>query len=408
MTGSIGFRKAPVGADKTRVRSLPRAVWALGLTSLFMDISSEMIHGLLPLFLVLNLGASATLLGLVEGVADATAQITRVFSGWLSDRLGKRKALAVAGYGLAAATKPLFPLATSVGLVLVARFIDRVGKGLRDAPRDALLTEVAPRAQLGAAFGLRQSLDTIGATLGPLAAIGLMYLYSDDIRAVLWFAVPPALIAVAILALAVKEPASPPKPGTAPLRITEIAGLSKAYWLIVGAGAVFTLARFSEAFLVIRAHQGGLALAWAPAVIAVMSIVYAASAYPVGRFQDRSGARPLLLMGLLVLIAADLLLAFGQSLLALFAGIALWGLHMGLTQGVLATLVAASAPSRLRGTAFGLFGLVSGLFTLIASVLAGVLWSAIGPAATFAAGAGFAATACLAFLLLPADRAMPA
>jgi MFS family permease len=390
------------------MRGLPRAVWALGLTSLFMDTSSELIHGLLPLFLVLNLGASAAVLGLVEGIAEATAQISRVFSGWLSDRLGRRKALTVAGYGLAAITKPLFPLANSVGLVLFARFVDRIGKGIRDAPRDALVADVTPEDRRGAAFGLRQSLDTVGATIGPVAAIGLMYLFSDNIRAVLWFAVIPAAIAVAILVLGVKEPARPPQRAHVPIRVSEIRLLSRFYWLVVAAGSVLTLARFSEAFLVIRAQAGGLAVAWAPAVIAVMSIVYAASAYPAGRFQDRSGARPLLLLGLVVLIAADLLLAFGQTLYAVFAGIALWGLHMGLTQGVLATLVAASAPSRLRGTAFGLFGLVTGLFTLIASVLAGVLWTAIGPPATFAAGAGFAAAACLAFLLLREDPAAPA
>jgi MFS family permease len=390
------------------MRGLPGAVWALGLTSLFMDTSSELIHGLLPLFLVLNLGASAAVLGLVEGIAEATAQISRVFSGWLSDRLGRRKALTVAGYGLAAITKPLFPLANSVGLVLFARFVDRIGKGIRGAPRDALVADVTPADKRGAAFGLRQSLDTVGATIGPAVAIGLMYLFNDDIRTVLWFAVIPAAIAVGILVFGVKEPARPPQRAHVPIRASEIRLLSRFYWLVVAAGSVLTLARFSEAFLVIRAQAGGLALAWAPAVIAVMSIVYAASAYPAGRFQDRSGARPLLLLGLVVLIAADLLLAFGQTLYAVFAGIALWGLHMGLTQGVLAALVAASAPSRLRGTAFGLFGLVTGLFTLIASVLAGVLWTAIGPAATFAAGAGFAAAACLAFLLLREDPAAPA
>jgi len=373
-----------------------------------MDTSSELIHGLLPLFLVINLGASAAVLGLVEGVAEATAQVTRVFSGWLSDRLGRRKALTVAGYGLAAVTKPLFPLASSVGLVLLARFLDRIGKGLRGAPRDALIADVTPEDKRGAAFGLRQSLDTVGATIGPAAAIGLMYLFNDDIRAVLWFAVIPAAIAVAILVFGVREPAHPSGQAPVPIRTKEIALLNRSFWLVVTAGAVFTLARFSEAFLVIRAHDGGLATAWTPAVIAVMSLVFAASAYPVGRFQDRSGARPLLLIGLLVLIVADLLLAFGQSLPVLFVGIALWGLHMGLTQGVLATLVAASAPSRLRGTAFGLFGLVTGLFALIASVLAGVLWTAIGSAATFAAGACFAAAACLAFLLIPADPATPA
>lgn len=384
-------------------RNLPRAVWALGLTSLLMDTSSELIHGLLPVFLVVTLGASATALGVVEGIAEATAQITRVFSGWLSDVLGRRKALTVAGYGLAAVTKPLFPLANSIGLVLLARFLDRIGKGIRGAPRDALVADLTPADKRGAAFGLRQSLDTVGATLGPSAAIGLMYLFNDDIRTVLWFAVIPAVLAVIVLMVGVKEPAHAEAKARAPLHAREIKELGSAYWRVIVAGAVFTLARFSEAFLVIRARDQGLALAWAPVVIAVMSLVYAASAYPAGRLQDRIGARPLLLCGLLVLIAADLVLAFGSTLVAIFLGIGLWGLHMGLTQGVLAALISATAPDRLRGTGFGLFGLITGLASLLASVLAGLLWDSIGAQATFLAGAAFAAAAFVAFLLVNRD-----
>ena len=391
-------------AEQGSGRSLPRAVWALGLTSLLMDTSSELIHGLLPVFLVVTLGASATALGVVEGIAEATAQITRVFSGWLSDALGRRKALAVAGYGLAAVTKPLFPLANTIGLVLLAQFLDRIGKGIRGAPRDALVADVTPAEQRGAAFGLRQSLDTVGATLGPAAAILLMYLFNDDIRTVLWFAVIPAVLAVVVLMLGVKEPDGPRRTARAPLHAKDIGALGAAYWLVVAAGAIFTLARFSEAFLVIRARDGGLALAWTPAVIAVMSLVYALAAYPAGRLQDRIGARPLLLVGLGMLIAADLVLAYGSSLLAVFVGIGLWGLHMGLTQGVLAALIAATAPERLRGTAFGLFGLVAGVASLVASVVAGVLWDRVGDQATFLAGAAFAATALMAFLLVKQDR----
>jgi MFS family permease len=389
-----------VRAEHATERGLPRAVWALGLTSLFMDTSSELIHGLLPVFLVVTLGASATALGVIEGIAEATAQITRVFSGWLSDALGGRKALTVAGYGLAAATKPLFPLANSIGLVLVARFLDRIGKGIRGAPRDALVADLTPAEKRGEAFGLRQSLDTIGATLGPAAAIALMYLFHDDIRTVLWFAVIPAVLAVVVLVLGVKEPKHAQASARAPLHAKEITQLPSAYWLVIVAATVFTLARFSEAFLVIRARDGGLALAWAPAVIAVMSLVYAASAYPAGWVQDRIGARPLLLSGLVALIAADLLLDFGQTLLAVFLGICLWGLHMGLTQGVLAALIAETAPVRLRGTAFGLFGLITGLAALLASIIAGLLWDRIGASATFLAGAAFAAAAFAAFLLV--------
>jgi MFS family permease len=387
--------------ETTSPARLPRTVWALGFTSLFMDVSSELIHGLLPLFLVVSLGASAAVLGMVEGLAEAAAHVARVFSGWLSDTLQRRKALAVAGYGLAAVTKPLFPLAHVVSVVALARFLDRIGKGIRGAPRDALVADVTPPAQRGAAFGLRQSLDTVGATVGPLLAIGLMMLLDDDIRAVLWFAVIPAAISVAILLIFVNEPPAPAKETRVPIKLREVGRLGRFYWFVVAAGAVFTLARFSEAFLVIRAHDLGLALALAPAVIAVMSIVFAASAYPAGRLQDRFGAQPLLVAGLAALIAADLFLAFGEGLPAIFLGIGLWGLHMGLTQGVLSALVAHAAPARLRGTAFGLFGLVVGAATLVASVAAGILWEAIAPEATFLVGAGFAGLALIAFLGIP-------
>lgn len=391
-------------ATTTTRKALPPTVWALGFTSLFMDVSSELIHGLLPLFLVVNLGASAAVLGLVEGIAEAAAQIVKVFSGWLSDTLRRRKALAVAGYGLAAITKPLFPLASTVTLVAFARLVDRIGKGIRGAPRDALVADVTPPAQRGAAFGLRQSLDTVGATLGPLLAIGLMALFNDDIRTVLWFAVIPAVISVAILLIFVRDPGPQHllEDGTkrVPIKLRDLGGLGRFYWFVVGAGAVFTLARFSEAFLVIRAYDAGLPLALAPAVVAVMSIVFALTAYPAGRLQDRFGARPPLLAGLAALIAADLLLAFGSGLVAVFLAIGLWGLHLGLTQGVLSALVAHAAPANLRGTAFGVFGLTVGVATLVASLLAGILWDAVSPEATFLAGAGFAAAALIAFVAL--------
>ena len=396
-------------ATTTPRKALPPTVWALGFTSLFMDVSSELIHGLLPLFLVVNLGASAVVLGLVEGVAEAAAQIVKVFSGWLSDTLQRRKALAVVGYGLAAVTKPLFPLAGTVVLVAFARLLDRIGKGIRGAPRDALVADVTPPERRGAAFGLRQSLDTVGATLGPLAAIGLMAAFNDDIRTVLWFAVIPAVISVVILLVFVRDPgpkdALAAAPGRVPIKFRQLGGLGRFYWLVVGAGAVFTLARFSEAFLVIRAYGAGLPLALAPAVIAVMSVVFAVTAYPAGRLQDHFGARPLLVAGLGTLIAADLLLAFGSGLVAIFLAIGLWGLHLGLTQGVLSALVAHAAPAEVRGTAFGVFGLTVGASTLIASLIAGVLWEVVSPEATFLAGAGFAAIAMVAFVAVrPIER----
>ncbi|MCX7960788.1 MAG: MFS transporter [Burkholderiales bacterium] len=373
--------------------SVPRGVWMLGFVSLAMDVSSEMIHSLLPVFMVAGLGASALAVGIVEGIAESTALIVRVFSGALSDRLGRRKPLAVAGYALGALAKPLFALAPGVGWVLAARFIDRVGKGVRAAPRDALVADLTPPQTRGAAYGLRQALDTVGAFLGPLAAVGLMLAWAGDFRAVFWAAVLPASAAVLLLVFGVREPAAP-SPRAAEtanaFRRHTLAAFDRGFWFVVAAGAVFALARFSEAFLVLRAHEAGLAEAYAPLVFVLMNAVYAASAYPAGRLADRMSRRRLLGWGLALLVAADLVLALAGGLAAVAAGIALWGLHMGLTQGLLAAMVAAAAPSHLRGTAFGIFNLASGVATLAASVLAGWLWDRLGSPATFACGAAFA------------------
>jgi MFS family permease len=371
----------------------------LGFVSLLMDISSEMIHSLLPLFMVGALGASAFAVGLIEGLAESTALVVKVFSGALSDHLGRRKGLAVFGYALGALTKPLFALAPGAGLVLTARLLDRVGKGVRGAPRDALVADIAPPSMRGAAFGLRQSLDTVGAFVGPLLAVGLMLLWANDFRAVFAVAVIPGLLAVALLVWGVREPERPPaeKRGN-PIRRDNLRRLSGAYWWVVGVGAVFTLARFSEAFLVLRAQQAGIAVALVPLVMVAMNVVYSASAYPFGKLSDRMRHETLLAWGLVVLIAADLVLALPADGATLLVGVALWGVHMGLTQGLLATMVAATAPADLRGTAFGLFNLVSGLAMLIASVVAGLLWDRLGASFTFYAGAVFSAVALLGLL----------
>ncbi|MDX6751442.1 MFS transporter [Geminicoccaceae bacterium 1502E] len=377
------------------LRAIPKGVWALGAVSLLMDASSELIHGLLPVFLVVTLGASPVALGLIEGIAEATGSIVKLFSGALSDRLGRRKLLLVAGYGLAALSKPLFPLASSSAPVLAARFIDRIGKGIRGAPRDALIADLAPAGLRGACFGLRQSLDTAGAVLGPLAAVALMALLAGNIRLVLWFAVIPAVLAVAVLLLAVEEPAHAVAPARrVPLRWRETMALGSACWKVVAVGAVMSLARFSEAFLILRAQQQGLSTTLAPLALALMSVVYAASAYPAGALADRIDRRRLLMGGLMVLVLADLLLAAGGLVPAL-AGVALWGLHMGLSQGLLAALVADTAPPALRGSAFGVFNLASGLVLLLASLLAGLFWEFLGASATFLAGALFASLAAL-------------
>lgn len=384
--------------------AIPRGVWMLGFVSLFMDVSSEMIHALLPVFLLTTVGASAAVIGLIEGVAEATASIVKVFSGVLSDWFGRRKLLAVIGYGLGALSKPLFPLAGSAALVLAARFVDRVGKGIRGAPRDALVADLTPPAIRGAAYGLRQSLDTVGAFAGPLLAIGLMLASGGDIQLVFWLAVIPAVISVAILVGGVREPdtARPAKAARSPIRRDELRRLGGAYWRVVAVAAVLTLARFSEAFLVLRAQEAGLAMALVPLVLVVMNLAYGLSAYPVGVLSDRRDPKRLLVLGFAVLVAADLVLAVDGGLWAVLAGTALWGLHMGMTQGLLAALVAETVPADRRGTGFGLFNLAGGLALLLASTLAGGLWSWAGSGATFLAGAGLTVVGLAgAVLLLP-------
>ena len=371
---------------------LPASIWALGFVSLLMDVSSEMIHSLLPVFMVTVLGTSMWAVGLIEGAAEATAMIVKVFSGVLSDWWGKRKPLALLGYGLGAASKPLFALATSTGLVLMARLTDRVGKGLRGAPRDALVADLAPPGMRGAAFGLRQSLDTVGAFLGPLLAMGLMLLWANDFRAIFWVAVVPGFMAVALLLFGVKEPESERTVAatrTNPISRANLKRLPAAYWRVVAIGAVFTLARFSEAFLLLRAIDFGVPLAFTPLVLIAMNVVYALGAYPFGKLSDRVSHTALLGWGLVVLIAADLLLAVSGHVAALAAGVVLWGLHMAMTQGLLAAMVADTAPTDLRGTAFGFFNLLSGLAMLVASTVAGVLWDQFGATVTFAVGAVF-------------------
>jgi MFS family permease len=375
--------------------AIPRGVWILGFVSLLMDISSEMIHSLLPLYLTVGLGASALVVGIIEGVAESTALIVKMFSGALSDRLRKRKWITAAGYGMAALSKPLFALATGAGLVFVARFLDRIGKGIRGAPRDALIADLTPDAIRGAAFGLRQSLDTIGAIAGPLTAMALMLAWNDDFRAVFWVAVVPAILSFLLIAFAVREPDAPrsankPQEKVSLNRAT-MRRLGVAFWGVAAAGATLTLARFSEAFLILRAQDLHLELALAPLVLVTMNVVYAAVAYPAGKLADRVSRRVLLVAGIACLVAADVVLALATGLAAVAAGVVLWGLHMGLTQGLLSAMVAHAAPADLRGTAFGAFNLVSGVAMLAASALAGALWQYVGPAATFWAGAALAA-----------------
>ncbi|MBI1417577.1 MAG: MFS transporter [Limimaricola sp.] len=388
-------------------RGIPRGIWALGMVSLLMDVSSEMIHALLPVYLVVGLGSTALTVGLIEGIAEATANVTKVFSGALSDWLGRRKVLAALGYGLAAVTKPVFPLAPTVGWLVAARFIDRVGKGLRGAPRDAMIADMAPEGARGAAFGLRQSLDTTGAFLGPMLAIALMWATADNFRAVFWVAVLPAVLSFLVIALVVREPARPAglRRVRTPLARAELRRLGRAYWGIVGLACLFTLARFSEAFLVLKAQSLGVELMLVPMVLVVLNIVYSLAAYPAGVLSDRVGKRGLLSAAVIALGLADVVLAAADGMMALWAGVALWGLHLGLSQGLLAALVAETAPAELRGTAFGMFNLATGVALLLASVGAGGLWQAAGPGATFLAGAVLAGLTLLALTRMPRGTA---
>ena len=385
---------------RTSWQDISTGVWALGFVSLLMDISSEMIHALLPVYMITVLGTSVLTVGIIEGVAEATASITKVFSGALSDWFGKRKLLAAIGYGLAAFTKPIFPLAPSVGWLIAARFIDRIGKGIRGAPRDALVTDISPAHLRGASFGLRQSLDTVGAFLGPLLAIGLMWLTTDHFSLVFWIAVIPAFMSLGLILFAVREPARPQGPRRVRMALhrSELGRLGATYWWVVAVAFVFTLARFSEAFLVLRAQSIGLPLMLVPIALVIMNIAYSFSAFPVGILSDRTDRISLLVIGLLLLLVADLVLAFATSIVGVGIGVALWGLHMGFTQGLQATLVADAAPAELRGTAFGMFNLVTGLAMLIASVIAGALWDVAGPSGTFLAGAAFTVMALAGLL----------
>ncbi len=373
---------------------IPRGVWVLGFVSMLMDISSELIHSLLPMFLVTSLGLSVFAVGVIEGIAESTALITKVFSGVLSDYIGRRKGLAVFGYALGALSKPVFAMATGAGWVVAARFVDRIGKGIRGAPRDALVADVTPVELRGAAFGLRQALDTVGAFTGPLLAVALMLLWHDDFRAVFWVAVVPGFLAVAVLFFGLHEPVNPTtQRRTNPIRRAALRRLNKAYWWVVAFGAIFMLARFSEAFLVLRAQGLGIPMALVPLVMVAMNVVYAACAYPFGKLADRMSHQKLLAWSLLILVVADVVLAMATHWSVMLAGVALWGIHMGMSQGLLAAMVADTAPADLRGTAYGFFNLVGGIAMLISSVVAGLLWQFWGASTTFWAGAGFCSAA---------------
>jgi len=372
---------------------LPRNVWVLGLVSLFMDLSSEIYHALLPAFITLVLGLPATALGAIDGVAEATANLAKLFSGRLSDRSLRRKPWVMAGYGLAALSKPLFPLATTAPAVLAARFADRLGKGIRGSPRDAMIADETPAAIRGRAFGLRQALDTAGALLAPLVAIGLMWWLASNIRAVFWIAVIPAGISFLLAWLALREP----ERHLAPLKKSPFfAGfrqLDKGTRRLLQGGFLFTLARFSEGFLILKGIDIGLSAAMSPLTLAIFNLAYVALAYPAGALSDRMSPRAILMAGMAVLIAGNLVLAETGGFAGLVIGTTLWGAHMALTQGIFARMIADRAPEELRATSFGAFWFVTGIGGLLASLGAGWLWDRQGSSATFLTSAAVAAAA---------------
>lgn len=389
--------------------TIPRTVWVLGFVSLLMDLSSEIVQALLPFYLVGTLGASAVLVGFVEGFSVLVATTTKLFSGVVTDWTGRRKPMVILGYGLGAVSKLIFPLAASVGWIVGAKAIDRVGKGIRGTPRDALIADVSPPELRGASFGLRKSLDTVGGFLGPLVAIALMFVFSGNVQAVFWIAVVPAFLAVALLVVGIEEPAhAAPLKKDGPPRPADIARLNAGVWLTILVACLLTGARFSEAFLLLKAQEAGFSLAWVPLTLVIMHAVYGLTAYPVGRLSDAIGRTGLLGTSLVFLVAAYLVLAHATSIPVFVAGIVLWGLHMGFSQGLLATLIADAAPAALRGTAFGVFNLMTGLVVLAGNVAAGLLWDAYGSYGTFVAGASLSALGAVAFGLIVGRRASTA
>jgi len=379
---------------------LPRNVWVLGFVSLFMDLSSEIYHALLPAFITMVLGLPATALGAIDGVAEATANLAKLFSGRLSDRSLKRKPWIMGGYGLAALSKPLFPLASDAPLVMLARFADRIGKGIRGSPRDAMIADETPPEIRGRAFGLRQALDTAGALLAPLLAIGLMALLASDIRKVFWIAIIPAAISFLLAWLVLREANEHLAPIKRSPFFAGFRELDKETKRLLQVGFLFTLARFSEGFLILKGIDIGLSEAMSPLTLAIFNLAYVALAYPAGALSDRMQPRSILIAGMIVLIAGDMVLARTSNFAGLVVGTALWGAHMALTQGIFSRMIADSAPEELRATSFGAFYFVTGIGTLLASLGAGWLWDGQGPESTFLTSAGVAAAAVALLVLL--------
>ncbi len=377
-----------------------RGVWIFGWVSFLSDVGSDMIFPLLPDFLTRTLKAGPAALGLIEGVAEATSSIMKMVSGWWSDRARRRKPLVVAGYSIAAAARPLVGLATSWGHVLAIRFTDRVGKGIRTAPRDALLAEMVPPERRGRAFGLQRAMDNAGAVVGPLLAAALLKFVVDDERSVFLLAAIPGLAAVLLLVLAVKE--TPKEPPPADLPRAPAQPLPRRLKVAIGIFSLFTLASSTDAFLILRAQDAGLELWQLPLLWAFFNGVKAAAGVPGGALADRIGHVRAIVLGWAVYAIAYVGFALVSTPGQLWGLFAFYAVFYALTEGAERALVADLAPAHLRGKAFGAFHASVGLTALPASVLFGVLWKVLGPRAAFLIGACVAVAAAAALLVFRA------
>ena len=369
-------------------------------------MSSAMIYSLLPVFMVRVLGISIASVGVIEGTAEATNSLIKIVSGAASDWIGRRKPLVVFGYTLSAVIKTIFPVAGTVSAVLAARVIDRLGKGIRDAPRDAFLADLTAKEIRGEGFGLRLALAISGFVVGPLIAIGLMKLSGDDFQLVFWIALIPAYLSLVVLFVAVKElPFNyDESQRRRPIRRGDIIALPAVFWWVVAIASLLSLARFSQAFLVLKAHDIGVDAAFVPMVLVVMYLVFSVAAYPFGVLADHLDRRLQLGIGTVILVGADVVLANASTVWLTMLGAALWGLQLGVTQGLLGATIADVAPDRLRGTAFGIYDVAIGVGTFIASAGAGALWMAGGPSIAFSFSACVATAAALMLLLQPLPR----
>ena len=387
------------------IRKVPRNIWALSLTSFFRDVASEMLVHLLPLFLANVLGIRTAVIGLIEGIAETTASLMKIYSGWLSDRLGRRKELTVAGYGLAALATPLLLIARSWPAVLLYRFIDRLGKGIRTAPRDALIADSITPEHRGVAFGLHRAADTGGAFVGLLLAMWLVWrsqlgewqLTAETFRTIVWWAMIPATLAVLAVALGVKEVVKPRPKGASPPRFT-LSGLGQPFQRFLLVMILFTLGNSTDAFLVLRAQSSGASVVMVLAMIAGFNLVYTLLATPAGALSDRVDRRKVVIGGWLLYALVYLGFALAGQAWHFWLLYGLYGVYYAMTEGVAKALVADFVPAARRGTAYGVYNAAVGLTVLPASVIAGILWQGLGAWMGFGHAAPFLFGGLLALL----------